>query len=72
MPWFCCVITRKQYRLLIGKNSFPSKNTRLNGYPIYLHKNDLVNIVTEKKLSLLTGADRATAPGFRFRLSVTK
>ena len=48
MPWFCCVITRKQYQLLIGKKQFSLKKHAIKWLSNYLHKNDLVNIVTKK------------------------
>ena len=59
----------------IGKTNFPSKNTatRLYGCPIYLLKNDLVNIVISMSYRLLTGANRTTVCTLNwFRQSVTK
>ena len=59
----------------IGKTNFPSKNTatRLYGCPIYLLKNDPVNIVISMSYRLLTGANRTTVCTLNwFRQSVTK
>ena len=58
----------------IGKINFLSKHTatRLYGYPIFLLKNDPVNIVISTSYRLLTGTNRTTAHRFRFRQSATK
>ena len=58
----------------IGKTNFPSKNTttRWYRYPIYLVKNDPVNIVISTSYRLLTCAYRTTARRFWFRQSATK
>ena len=58
----------------IGKTNFPSKNTttRWYRYPIYLVKNDPVNIVISTSYRLLTCANRTTARRFWFRQSATK
>ena len=58
----------------IGKTNFPSKNTttRWYRYPVYLVKNDPVNIVISTRYRLLTCANRTTARRFWFRQSATK
>ena len=44
----------------------------ITGYPIYLLKNDLVNIVILTSYCLLTGANRTTGCRFWFRQPATK
>ena len=58
----------------ISESIYPLKNTamRLHGYPIYLVKNDPVNIVISTSHHLLTCGNRTTAHRFWFRQSATK
>ena len=64
--WVCCVIAGKHHReqSLAKLISLEKHSGGITGYPIYLLKNDLVNIVILTSYSLLTGANRTT--GCRF------